>query len=46
MGAVKSRVDSGATWGLEGVLIFTEASWRRRRPLLRKGQWKGSGCFD
>ena len=44
--AAKPRADSEAAWGSEGVLIFAEASWRRRRPLLRKGQLIGSGCFD
>ena len=44
--AAKPRADSEAAWGSEGVLIFAEASWRRRRPLLRKGQLIGSSCFD
>jgi len=44
--AAKSRADSEATWELEGVLIFAEASWSRRRPLLRMGQLIGSSCFD
>jgi hypothetical protein len=45
-GVAKPRADSEATWGLEDVLISMEASWPRRRPLLRKGQLIDSGCYD